>query len=195
MNDKLDTQNEHQQVRMVLVVGTYDSEIKATCAVEKLIEKDFPADRISLLHKSGGLGDDMLGLAYSNSGERVKVWGEYGAFWGALWGLLAGASGMFVLPGIGTLLAAGPIVEALGGVIAGATLAGGTMAGAAAMTELASALHTIGVPEAELATIHSAIEQGRFVVILHCAPEQADQYIIHLGWAGADPVVALPIVH
>jgi len=195
MNDKLQTQNEHQKVRMVLVVGTYDSKSKATRAVGKLIEKDFPADRISLLHKSGGMGDDMLGLAYSTSGERVKVWGEHGAFWGALWGLLVGATGMFVFPGIGTLLAAGPIVEALGGVIAGATLAGGTMAGAAAMTELASALHKIGIPEAELATIHSAIEQGQFIVILHCDPEQADQYTTHLRWAGADPVVELPIMH
>ena len=90
MNDKLEIQKEHQKVRMVLVVGTYDSESKAARAVEKLIEQDFPADQISLLHKSGGMGDDMLGLAYSDSGERVKVWGEYGAFWGALWGLLAG---------------------------------------------------------------------------------------------------------
>jgi len=195
MNDNLQATNEHKKVRMVLVVGTYDSESKATHAVEKLIEKDFPADRISLLHKSGGLGDDMLGLSYSNTEERMKVWGEHGALWGALWGLLAGATGIFVFPGIGALMAAGPIVEALGGAIAGATLGGGAMAGAAALTELASALHRIGIPETELATIHSDIEKGRFIVILHCAPEQAEKYAIQLRWAEADPVVELPIEH
>ena len=195
MNDKLQATDEHQKVRKILVIGTYDSETKATSAVEKLIEKDFPADQISLLHKSGGTGDDILGLTYSDTSERVKVWGEHGAFWGALWGLLAGATGMFVFPGVGALMAAGPIVEVLGGVVAGATLGGGAMAGAAAVTELASALHRIGIPETELATIHDDIEKGRFVVILHCGPEQAEKYAIQLRWAGADPVVELPIQH
>jgi len=195
MNDQLHATEEHQKIRKILVIGTYDSETKATRAVEKLIEKDFPADQISLLHKSGGSGDDILGLTYSDTRERVKVWGEHGAFWGALWGLLAGATGMFIFPGVGALLAAGPIVEALGGAIAGATLTGGAMAGAAALTELASALHRIGIPETELATIHGDIEKGRFIVILHCAPNQSEKYTIQLRWAGADTVVAIPIEH
>ena len=195
MNEKSKTESDREQARMVLVLGTYENEGQATRAVEKLIEQDFPADRISLLHKSGGPGDDMLGLTYSSTGERVKIWGEHGAFWGALWGLLAGATGMFVFPGVGALLAAGPIVEALGGAIAGATLTGGAMAGAAALTELGSALHRIGIPETELAAIHSAIEKGRFIVILHCDPGQADQYSTHLKWAGADLVVEIPIMH
>jgi len=195
MHDKHQATDKHQKARMVLVVGTYDKESKATRAVERLIEKDFQADRISLLHKSGGLGDDMLGLSYSNTEERMKVWGEHGALWGALWGLLAGATGMFIFPGIGALMAAGPIVEALGGAIAGAALGGGAMAGAAAVTELASALHRIGIPETELAAIHTDIEKGRFIVILHCAPKQADKYAIQLKWAGADPVVNIPIEH
>jgi hypothetical protein len=195
MNNQLHGTDEHQKIRLVLVVSTYDSESKATRAVEKLIEKDFPADRISLLHKSGGFGDDMLGLTYSNTEDRMKVWGEHGAFWGALWGLLAGATGLFVFPGIGALMAAGPVVEALGGAIAGATLGGGAMAGAAAVTELASALHRIGIPETALAAIHNDIEKGQFTVILHCAPEQAEKYAIQLRWDGADTVVELPIEH
>ena len=195
MNKKSRTDKDHQQTRLVLVIGIYDSETKAARAVEKLIEQDFPADWISLLHKSGGPGDDMLGLAYSNSEQRVKVWGKHGAFWGGLWGILAGATGMFVFPGTGALLAAGPIVQALGGAIAGATLTGGAMAGAAALTELGSALHRIGIPETELAAIHNAVEQGHFIVILHCEPGQADKYTIQLKWAGADSVVEIPIVH
>jgi hypothetical protein len=37
------------------------------------------------------------------------AWGKSGAFWGGLWGMLSG-SALFVIPGIGPLLAAGPLV-------------------------------------------------------------------------------------
>ncbi len=181
--------------RLVLACGIFDDEQAATRVVEKLIEDEFPMDRLSLLHRSGGAGDDMLGLAYTGTEERIRVWGEHGAAWGALWGLLAGATGLFVLPGIGPLLAAGPVVEALGGAIAGAALAGGAMAGAAALTQLASALHRMGVPDTDIEVIHDAIQQGRYAVILHCEPEQAERCAMRLGWAGADPVILMPVKH
>lgn len=63
-----------------LVVGIFSSQDKATQLVEKLIHDDFPADQISILNKSGGSGDDILGVTYSNHHERMKVWGEHGAF-------------------------------------------------------------------------------------------------------------------
>ena len=111
--------------RLVLVVGVYANEARAQQLVEKLIHEDYPMDRISLLSRAGGSGDDMLGVTYHDTGDRMKAWGKHGAFWGAIWGLLAGASGMFVLPGLGPLLVAGPIVEALGAAFAGAAVAGG----------------------------------------------------------------------
>ncbi|VAW78094.1 hypothetical protein MNBD_GAMMA15-466 [hydrothermal vent metagenome] len=182
-----------REARLILAIGVFDSEQKASRVIEKLIEEDFPADRLSLLRKTGGMGDDMLGLAYTDTADRVKAWGEQGVIWGALWGLLAGATGLFVLPGIGPLLAAGPVVEALGGAIAGATLSGGAMAGAAALSQLASALHRIGVPQSDIDKIHNAIEAGHYVVILHCDPGQADHCAMRLGWAGADPVTLMPV--
>lgn len=188
-------QSEGGPARRVLATGVYDEERKAIRVVEKLIEEDFPMDRISLLHKSGGAGDDMLGLAYSGTPERMKTWSRHGAAWGALWGLLAGATGLFVLPGIGPLLAAGPVVEALGGAVAGAALAGGAMAGAAALTQLAAALHRLGIPAEDIKEIHEAIEQDRYVVILHCAPEEAEHCAARLGWSGADPVLVMPVEH
>jgi len=183
---------EHHE-RLVLVVGIYASEERAQQLVEKLIHDDFPMDQISLLSHVGGAGDDMLGVTYHDTGERMKAWGKHGAFWGAVWGLLAGASGMFVLPGLGPLLVAGPIVEALGAAIAGAAVAGGTMAGAAAVSHLASALHRMGIPEDELAKIEAAIQAGQYVVILHCAPEESEKLAHTLAWAGAEPIYQLPV--
>jgi len=188
----MNSEMKNHKANNILVIGVYPNEEMATRATGRLIDEDFPADEISLLQKSGGSGDDTLGLTYSSSGERVKIWSEQGALWGGLWGLLASATGLFVLPGIGPLLVAGPIVEAIGGAIAGAALTGGAMAGAAALTELGKALHNIGLSEEERQRIHQAIEDGHFVVILHCTPEQADQYSHYLEWAGAESVVEVP---
>jgi hypothetical protein len=187
-------QTHNLKPRLMLLVGIFDNEREATNAVEKLLEEDFPADRISLLQKASGHGDDMLGLSYSNAEQRVKVWSKQGMVWGALWGLLTGVSGLFILPGMGALVVAGPIVEALGGAVAGATLGGGAMAGAAILTELASALHELGIPKEELALIHQRIEQGHYLVILHGTEDEAKQYRIYLKWAGAEPVMNLPIL-
>lgn len=183
---------EHHE-RLVLVVGLYTNQARAQQLIEKLINDDFPMDRISLLSRAGGAGDDMLGVTYHDTAERMKVWGKHGAFWGAIWGLLASATGLFVLPGLGPLLVAGPIVEAFSAALAGAAVAGGTMAGAAVISHLASALHRIGIPEDELKQIEAAVEAGQYIVILHCAPNEAEKLAHTLAWAGAEPVYQLPV--
>ena len=193
MSDKEKTSNLEEKPRMELAIGVFGDQKKATALVEKLVGEDFPEDRISLLHKAGGTGDDMLGITYSSTGEKMKVWGEHGAFWGVLWGFLAGATGMFVLPGVGAVLAAGPIVDALAGATAGAVLTGGAMAGAAALSDLASALHREGIPEESLQEIHEAVESGSYVVILHCSVEEIDDCMSKISWAGADKQYQFPI--
>ncbi len=195
MENRQPTENKYETAHLVLAIGVYSREEKAIRVIEKLIEEDFPADRLSLLHKAGGVGDDMLGLAYTNTAERVKAWGKHGVVWGVLWGMLAGATGLFVLPGIGPLLAAGPVVETLGGAIASATMTGNAMAGATVLTQLASALHMIGVPSSAIEQIHRAIESGHYVIMLHCDPNQADHCSMRLGAAGADSVLLIPVEH
>jgi hypothetical protein len=152
--------------RHQLLVAVYDGHQAARRAVERLIDKDFPMDTISVLGKAESSGDDVLGIYYKDSGERMKSWARQGAAWGALWGLLSAAAGMFVIPGLGTVMLLGPIVEMLVGGAAGAALTGGAMAGAAAISEIAVALHRMGVPEDRLQAYHDAIEQGHYVLLL-----------------------------
>ena len=121
-----------RSARLVLAVGVFDSGAKAQRVIEKLIEEDFPADRLSLLRKSGGSGDDMLGLAYTDSSEAV-------------------------------------------------------------LTEFASALHRMGIPETRIEEIRAAIEGGKYIVILHCQPDESEHCAMRLNWAGADPVIKLPV--
>ena len=175
-----------------VILALFRDEARAERAVRELMERNFPMDMISLLGKAHSGGDDPLGLYYVNTEERVKGWGKMGAFWGGLWGLLAGAAGMFFIPGLGPILAAGPIVEALAGALAGAGLGGGAMAGAAAASQLTVAMHRSGVPEEQLDALHDAIEQGHYLVMLRLDAQEVDKWRVLLGHAGADSLEEYP---
>jgi hypothetical protein len=177
----------------VLVVSIYARDELAYQVVERLIQDDFPMDKISVLRRAGGEGDDLLGVSFHDSRERITTWGKHGLFWGGLWGLLASAAGVFVFPGIGPLLMAGPIIELLGATLAGAAITGTAMAGAAVITELSSALHSAGVPEQDIEALHDAVMQGKTLVILHCLVSQEQECSHYLHETGAEQELIIPI--
>jgi hypothetical protein len=151
--------------------------------VERLIDKDFPMDAISVLGRAESSGDDLLGIYYRDSGERMKAWASQGAAWGGLWGLLSAAAGMFVIPGLGTVMLLGPVVEILIATVSGAAVTGGVMAGAAAISQLSVALHRMGIPEDRLQAYHDAIEQGHYVLLVRLGnPQEAAHWRQELGW-------------
>jgi uncharacterized membrane protein len=51
-------------------------------------------------------------------GDRMKYWGKAGAVWGSVWGLLVGAA-FFVIPGVGPVLVAGPVISWIVGALEG----------------------------------------------------------------------------
>ncbi len=170
-----------------LIAAVFDDPDSAKVLVERLIEEDFPMDQISLLHRAGGEGDDFLGIAYNDERERIKVWGKYGALWGAVGGLLVGASGLLLIPGVGPLLVAGPLLD----IIAGATIGTGVMAGAAVVTRLTIALRRMGMPEDKLELLHQAIMDGKTVLILHCGADDPVMWQQRIKWHGAESVEVL----
>jgi hypothetical protein len=176
----------------VLLVAVYDDEAKAQRAVERMIAHDFPMDMISVLGRVHAAGDDVLGIYHRSPGERIEAWAKQGALWGAIWGALAGAAGMFILPGVGAVLAAGPVAEAIVGALGGAAVAGAAMSGAAAASQLASALHRIGIPEAELDQLHRAIEDGRYLLVVRTARSEAQPWKNLLQWSGLVELKELP---
>jgi hypothetical protein len=94
-----------------LIAALFDAPDCATHVVEPPIEQDFPMDQVSLLHRADDHGDDCPGVSCGNEVERIRVWSEHGAIWGSLAGLLAGISGLTIVPGVGALLIAGPIIN------------------------------------------------------------------------------------
>lgn len=189
MNDKADAQPQRR-----VVLGIFNDEQAAQRALDTLVESDFPLDRVSILGQAGASGDDPLGIYYANAGERMKGWGSMGALWGGLFGLLSGAAGLFVLPGIGAVFAFGPIAEALVGGAAGAGVGGGAMVGGAALSGLTQAVHRMGVPEERLDQLHQRLQQGEYVVMLIVNREEADESAGLLEAAGAEPLWRFPYI-
>jgi hypothetical protein len=88
--------------------STWTSGLSRTKRGKNELQKSgFDMQKLSIVGKDYQTEEAVVG--YYTMGDRVKAWGKTGAFWGGLWGLLLG-SAFFLVPGIGPLFAAGPVV-------------------------------------------------------------------------------------
>src|ERR1022692_4593380 len=101
------------------VVAIYPTHTEADQAVKELQRSGVDMHKLSIVGK--GYHTDEHAVGYYNTGDRMKYWGKVGAFWGGFWGFLFG-SAFFMIPGLGPILAAGPVVA---WVVAGLEGAGG----------------------------------------------------------------------
>ena len=170
-----------------LLLALIDNTEAAERTLRAVMESDYPMDRVSLLGRASSSGDDPIGVYYSSVGERMRGWGGLGALWGGLWGLLSGAAGVFLLPGVGPVLAGGPLVEALAGAAAGAGGGAAAMAGAGGLSHVAVGVHRMGVPEEALERVHEKVEAGGYVMLLIVADDEVE------GWR--DFLAGQPVDH
>lgn len=113
--------------------------------------------KLSLVGK--GYHTEEHPVGFYTVGDRIKVWGGAGAFWGGIWGLLL-APGIFLLPGFGLMAVSGPIVAALVAALEGAVAVGGVSAIGAALTQ-------IGAPRDQILKYETALKADKFVLMVH----------------------------
>jgi len=89
------------------VVAVYDTHAQAEHAIKELQEAGVDMKSLSIAGQDTHTDEHVVG--YYNAGDRMKYLGKVGAFWGGFWGLLFG-SGLFLIPGVGPILVAGPLV-------------------------------------------------------------------------------------
>jgi hypothetical protein len=110
-------------------------------------------------------------VGYYNAGDRMLYWGGQGAFWGAFWGgmwaLLTG-SAYFLVPGIGPLLVAGPLVVWIVGMLEGAAIVGGVSA-------LGAALASIGIPNNSVVKYETEVKNGKILLVAHGTTEDVER--------------------
>jgi len=171
--------------RTVSVVGLFDTSNEAQNAIQELVNSGVPREQISLVssHASGSNAnadvresnistatrEDNGTVDGTSVGENVAA----GTLFGGLGGLLIGL-GALAIPGIGPVVAAGPIAAALAGAGFGA-LGGGVIGG----------LKQAGVPEHEADVYAEAVRRGGTIVTVHSGENQSDRVSDILNRNGA----------
>jgi hypothetical protein len=140
----------------VAVFGIYRTPATAEAAVDHLLAKGFSNPSISVL-----LPDDESTRAFAHekhtkAPEGTATGVTTGGVIGGTLGLLAGI-GLLAIPGIGPLIAAGPIVATLAGVGAGGAVGG-----------VVGALIGMGIPEFEAKRYEGAVKDGGTLLSVHC---------------------------
>ncbi len=145
------------------VVAVYKSHAEAETAVKELQRAGFDMKKLSIVGRDYHTDEHVIG--YYNAGDRVKYWGKTGAFWGGIWGLLFG-SAFFLIPGVGPMVVAGPLVGWIVGALEGAVVVGG-------LSALGAGLYGLGVPADSILQYETALKTGKFVLIAHGTAEDA----------------------
>lgn len=144
------------------VVAIYSTHEEAEEAVRQLQRSGFDMTKLSIVGKDYQKEEEVVG--YYTTGDRMKTWGTMGAFWGGLWALMFG-SAFFLIPGIGPLLVAGPLVGWIVGVLEGAVVVGG-------LSALGAGLYSIGIPKDSIIEYETQIKSGKYVVITHGSADE-----------------------
>jgi uncharacterized membrane protein len=139
------------------VVAVYPTHTEADQAVKELQRGGVDMQKLSIVGR--GYHTDEHAMGYYNTGDRMKYWGKVGAFWGGFWGLLFG-SAFFMIPGLGPILAAGPVVAWIVAGLEGAVEVG-------TLGALGAGLFSIGIPKDSIVKYEAAIKTDQFVLIAH----------------------------
>jgi hypothetical protein len=145
-----------------LPVFIFDTRAQAEEAIRTLNKAGFDVRKLSLIGK--GYHSEEHALGFYTVGDRIKAWGSTGAFWGGIWGLLL-APAVFLLPGIGMVALAGPVVAALVGALEGAVVVGG-------LSALGAALTNMGVGQDDVIKFETALKVDQYVLMVHATTSE-----------------------
>jgi hypothetical protein len=117
---------------LTVCVGHTPAE-KAIAQLERL---GFEVKDLSVFRKACLDEDEVVGLY--TAGEHLLARGGSSAFWERMWGLL-GDGGLFLVPGIGPVVLAGPFIHTLVATVENGPIVDG-------LTALGAAIYGLGIP-------------------------------------------------
>jgi hypothetical protein len=131
-------------------IGTFPHRAAAERAVEALLRAGFPPDCISVVLSPPARGPEWASDVGGEVGAGV------GTTAGGAAGVLAGL-GLVTVPGVGPLLAVGPLAAGLSGALLGASVGG-----------LTGALVGLGIAEEEARRYAAHVQEGGALVAARC---------------------------
>jgi hypothetical protein len=142
--------------KKVAVFGLYETPMGAEIAVDRLVAGGFTSDDVSVLMTDAYTTHQFAHEKGSKAPEGTAIGATTGGVIGGTLGLLAGL-GALAIPGIGPLIAAGPVVAALAGLGAGGAAGG-----------IVGALSGMGIPEYEAKRYEGHVKNGGVLLSVHC---------------------------
>jgi hypothetical protein len=144
------------------VIGLFDSYDVAQDVVQELVDSGFTRDHISLVSQKA---EEAQAVGETHNGDAVGTGAVGGTVLGGALGLLVGA-GLLIIPGIGPILAAGPIAAAIGTTTAAVGAAALGAGIGAATGGLAGALIGAGIPDEEAEYYVEGVRRGGRLVLV-----------------------------
>jgi hypothetical protein len=136
--------------------GIYSTNSAAERAVDQLVAAGFSNQDVSVLMADRQGAKDFAAEKNTKAPEGATAGVGVGGAVGGTLGLLAGI-GALAIPGVGPLIAAGPIMGALAGLGVGGTVGG-----------LVGALIGLGIPEYEAKRYEGRVKDGGVLLSVHC---------------------------
>jgi len=142
------------------VMAIFQDETAVEHAIDQLRNHGFRSTDVSVLLADNKGTKDFAHKKDTKAPEGATTGGTSGAAVGGILGWLAGI-GALAIPGVGPLIAAGPIVAALAGAGVGGVIGG-----------LTGALIGMGIPEYEAKRFEGMIKEGKALVSVHCDSQE-----------------------
>ncbi len=139
------------------VIAIYKTHTEAEEAVKELQRSGFDMKKMSIVGRDYHSDEHVVG--YYNTGDRMKYWGKMGAFWGGIWGWFFGAA-FFMIPGLGPILVAGPLVGWIIAALEGAVVVGG-------LSAVGAGIYSIGIPKDSIVKYEEALKSDKFLLLAH----------------------------
>jgi hypothetical protein len=159
--------------------GIYPSRAAAEVAVDRLISAGFSNADVSVLMADNHGSKDFAAEKNTKAPEGAATGVGLGGTVGGTLGLLAGI-GALAIPGVGPLIAAGPIMGALAGLGVGGAVGG-----------VVGALVGMGIPEYEAKRYEGRVKDGGILLSVHCdSSEEISRAKEVLKSTGADDVAS-----
>jgi hypothetical protein len=159
--------------------GIYKSRATAEAAVDQLVSAGFSNQDVSVLMSDTQGSKEFAAEKNTKAPEGTATGVGVGGTVGGTLGLLAGI-GALAIPGVGPLIAAGPIVGALAGLGVGGAVGG-----------LVGALVGLGIPEYEAKRYEGRVKDGGVLVSVHCdTSEEVSRAKDILKATGADDIAS-----
>src|SRR5689334_7190614 len=138
------------------VFGIFKTTAQADRAVIRLLSVGFSNSDISLLSSDNNSFRELATEKNTKAPEGTTTGAAAGGVVGGALGLLAGI-GALAIPGVGPLIAAGPIMGALAGLGAGGAVGG-----------VVGMLVGMGIPEYEAKRYEGRVKEGGVLLSAHC---------------------------